>query len=303
MRLGTFFTGLLLILAGVVLFLINCGYGSWTVLYELSKWWPLILIVIGLSMFGGGKIPYWLACLLIILSVGAVGFFTIQAGNGSYRGSTESALSLTRQQYPFVNRCHLDIDYLGGSLSVKPGGNDLLKADFGQKPIVNHLTRGRDTLRVNLSQPDYSWLPRFNASNRWQLWLSPELAWILDIEAAALNGHIDLSGIPLTQLDLNMGAGDMDLILGYNGTRSNVKIEAGAGDLNLHFPQETGVSITWDGALTSNNLDKLGWYKTGNRYTSPNYQQATAKIDCEIELSAGDLDVSIEPVDQPTVTT
>ncbi|MEN6461704.1 MAG: hypothetical protein ABFC94_10085, partial [Syntrophomonas sp.] len=121
-------------------------------------------------------------------------------------------------------------------------------------------------------------------------------AWILNINTGAVDGNIDLTGIPLQELDCNVGAGNMNFTLGNNGTRSKVKIEAGASNITLQIPDDIGVSIELDGALSSNNLARLGWNRINdNYYTSPNYSQAAAKIDCDIELSAGNLEVKSVP--------
>lgn len=74
MKIGTFLTGLAFILAGVVVFFINYGYGSWRIMTEVKKLWPVLLIIIGLSFFWRGRIPGWLAAILILMLVGAVVF-------------------------------------------------------------------------------------------------------------------------------------------------------------------------------------------------------------------------------------
>ncbi len=295
MRVGTLISGLLLILAGVAFFLLNIGYGSWASLHQISKWWPIILIVIGLGLFGRGSLPRWAAYLIIFFSVGAVGTYLVLGGqtNSDYKTSTGSALNLSRQQYPQVKQGNLSIDYTGGRLLINPGAQDLLIGEFSGKQIVKSITTSDQNLKVNLSQTEHSWTPRQNNLDRWQLQISPELAWNVDINAGALDGTIDLSGVPVQELDCSLGAGNILFILGENGANSNVKIEAGASNIKLQIDNDTGVGIDLGGALNSNNLDELGWTRTGNRYTSPNYQQASSKIDCDLELSAGNLDVKM----------
>ncbi|MEN6324629.1 MAG: DUF5668 domain-containing protein [Syntrophomonas sp.] len=299
MRVGSLISGLLLVLAGVVLFLINIGYGSWAVIYELIKWWPILLIIIGLSMFGKGKIPYWIAYLIVVLSIGAVAYHVVQMDNtADNKTITKSSVNISRQQYPDVKQCNLNVDYGAGKLSIAPGTLDLLKGDFNSKTAVKNVTASMDKLDVELRQSDDAWIPSDNKFNQWRLWISPDIAWILNINTGAVDGNIDLTGIPLQELDCNVGAGNMNFTLGNNGARSQIKIEAGASNITLQIPDDTGVSIKLDGALNSNNLDTLGWSRTDdNYYTSPNYSQAAAKIDCDIELSAGNLEVNTHPME------
>ena len=71
MSIGLFLVALLLILTGTVFFLTNTGFVSY-ILQRLADFWPLVFILIGLSLFWGGKIPRPLAFVIIIILVGGV---------------------------------------------------------------------------------------------------------------------------------------------------------------------------------------------------------------------------------------
>ncbi|HHT46445.1 MAG TPA: hypothetical protein GX004_04015 [Firmicutes bacterium] len=72
MSIGTFLVALLLILAGAALFLANLGYVSMFLIRRLANFWPLIFILIGLSLFWGGRIPRLLAFVIVIILVGGL---------------------------------------------------------------------------------------------------------------------------------------------------------------------------------------------------------------------------------------
>ncbi|MGE5380067.1 MAG: LiaF transmembrane domain-containing protein [Methylocystaceae bacterium] len=72
MRVGKFVLSLLLIIAGVMGFLINMGYGSWASYQLVGRWWPLLLIIIGAAMFWQGRIPYTLAYIIVVALVAAI---------------------------------------------------------------------------------------------------------------------------------------------------------------------------------------------------------------------------------------
>jgi hypothetical protein len=57
--------------------LYNIGYGSWINYHEIHKFWPVLLIIIGFGFLGEGKIPLWLAYLIIVLSVIALGAYML----------------------------------------------------------------------------------------------------------------------------------------------------------------------------------------------------------------------------------
>lgn len=295
MKVGTLITGLLLVLFGEIFFLINLGYGSWGNIYEISKYWPLLLILIGLAMFWRGSLPRALAYLVIILSVLAVGLYMIMEQQPDAQEITvKTPLNMSQQQYPEVIQGNLDIDYGGGKLLISPGTQDLLLADFGNRQIKQQIEANGQVLDINLSQNQFNWNPATDKLNHWQLKISPDLVWSLDIDAGAIDGNIDLTGIPLRELNCNLGAGNILFTLGSNGVNSKMDIESGASNIKLKIVNDTGIRIKMNGALNSSNLEKLGWANTDGYYISPNYQQAASKIDCEIDLSLGNLEVEMQ---------
>ncbi len=295
MRIGTLISSLLLILTGTVFFLINMGYGSWVSIYEIGKFWPILLIIFGLGFLAQGRIPHWIAYLIIILSFAAVGAYMLKVEQPQNNATiTNSTLIIDRQQYPQVQEGDLSIHYGGGQLLVNPGNQGLLKAVFSSKQIKQDIDATAQKLQVDLSQTQYTISPQINTLNHWKIALSPELSWKVNIDTGAIDGNINLIGIPLRELDCNLGAGNMVFVLGNNGVQSNLKIDAGASNLKLLIAKDTGVRIRLDGSLHSNNLDSLEWNKSDGYYSSPNYQQATSKIDCDIDLSVGNLDVIMQ---------
>ncbi|MDD4335326.1 MAG: DUF5668 domain-containing protein [Desulfotomaculaceae bacterium] len=79
MRTGTFIIGLSFILAGVIALLINLGYGTRGLIIQLQRMWPIIIIIIGISLLGNGKVPQWLGIIIILALVGGVVFLFINA--------------------------------------------------------------------------------------------------------------------------------------------------------------------------------------------------------------------------------
>ena len=198
MKVGTLISGLLLVLLGEIFFLINLGYGSWANIYEIGKYWPLLLILIGLAMFWQGSLPRALSYLIIILSVLAVGLYMIMGQqHDAQELIVKAPFNISQQQYPEVKQGNLDIDYGGGKLLLSPGTQDLLVADFGNRQIKPRIEANGQVLDINLSQNQFNWNPATDKLNHWQLKISPDLVWSLDIDAGAIDGNIDLTGIPL----------------------------------------------------------------------------------------------------------
>lgn len=293
MRIGTFISGLFLVLIGTVLLLINFGYGSWEIAVQIGKWWPVLLVFLGLSLFNSGRIPRWIAFVLLVLLVLGVGACLRMAPPARTNSDEQTASNLVvgRQEYPQIKLANLDIDYGGGQLELSPGTTDIIKAQFSQGEIQKNIVASDQVLKIGLIQSDNHWPIGQITPNHWRMQISPNLFWNLNIKAGAIDGAIDLTGIPLRQLNCDLGAGNMDFILSNNGPNGRVQITAGASSIKLEIREDTGVTIKMGGALNTSNLDKLGWTKDGDLYQSPNYNEAANKIDCDIQLSAGNLEV------------
>lgn len=92
MRFGRFLLGLTFIVIGTVMFMVNIGYTSMDFLYQLVDLWPVLLILFGLSLMWGGKIPSLFA-VLIAVGVVAVVIYLATGYQGNYYGPGPFALA------------------------------------------------------------------------------------------------------------------------------------------------------------------------------------------------------------------
>lgn len=72
MRPGRFILALILIVTGSVMVLVNMGYSSWAFFRRLIEFWPVLLIILGISLLWGGDIPRWLGILVVIAVVAGI---------------------------------------------------------------------------------------------------------------------------------------------------------------------------------------------------------------------------------------
>lgn len=77
MRVSTFIFSLLLILTGAAMALVELDYTTWEQAVQLQRLWPLVLVVAGVSLFWGGRIPSWLALFLVIAITGGIIVFLV----------------------------------------------------------------------------------------------------------------------------------------------------------------------------------------------------------------------------------
>lgn len=64
MRPGRFVLGLALIVLGTVMLMVNMGLTTWAFLDRLFDFWPVLIILFGLTLIWGGTVPRWTALLI-----------------------------------------------------------------------------------------------------------------------------------------------------------------------------------------------------------------------------------------------
>ncbi|MGE5450120.1 MAG: LiaF transmembrane domain-containing protein [Methanomassiliicoccales archaeon] len=302
MRVGRFIFALLLVVAGVMAFLINMGYGSWASYVLIGQWWPLLLIIVGLAMFWQGRIPQALAYILVVVVVaGVVGYMmtnnqavTLDMPAGSSQKSQE--LTVRKSEHAGLKSGQLTLNFGGGRLDLASGTGQWLEGRItgGLREKLVQVENDRLKIVLRAAEPQDFW-PRgeneWAKDREWNLKLAPELNWVINANIGAVAADMDLSNIGLSHLDCNLGAGALNITLGNNGPLSRLDISGGASSIKIRIPQGTGVRVVKGAALTSDNLDELGWSRNGNAYTSPNYEQAANRVDMEFHLGAGAFEI------------
>ncbi len=295
MRAGTLLLALFFILAGLVIFLSNLGYVSPMFIQQLLRFWPLILIIIGISLFWGGIIPRFLSFILVAVIIVGVLVLAFAAPGPGIQGGIQTQLSVEQGRYPNLETGQLTLHFGGGRLFLDRQTENWFDGSFrGPAQTVPSYNVEEQTLYLNLRERGVS-LPGRNIINIWHIHLSPSLRWELEVDSGAVDGELDLEGIPLDSVNLKVGAGNMTVKLGDNGD-VNMRVEAGAANIKLLVPEDMGMDIRMNGVLANTNLRELGWPLVDGRYRSPSYNRATSRVLLDIDVAVGNFTVEVLPI-------
>jgi hypothetical protein len=118
-----------------------------------------------------------------------------------------------------------------GDLTVEPGEPDRLlygRFRYNVDEWKPEITFQDDLLSITQGNADRDrgW-PLGNAHNEWQLAFSPDVPIEMNVDVGAGDAEFDLSGLEIEQLDLDLGAGNIEI-------RFDEPNEADLGDLNLN---------------------------------------------------------------------
>ena len=298
--------GLLLITIGVIFFLLNYDILSWNFWFHVADLWPLILILAGIGLLFSRRIPFSAVLLVFLLSMVA---YSMVVGdkplpgqmNNFFHARTTETKPINVPLPPDVKKARVNLNLGGAKVYVAAldsgvsepqlmTGNyqGLKQGNVGGPDGLGLSThQSGDTLNVTLSSTSLG--RNSNNINRsdLELNLSRKVHYDLDMSAGAINGTMDLSRLLVDNLKISTGASNFGLEFGDTGLATHGKIDSGASKLTLVIPENVGVTISLNGVVTSTNFMGSGLLLDDKNWVSPKYADAKTKIDLEISMAAG----------------
>ena len=142
-------------------------------------------------------------------------------------------------------------------------------------------------------------------------WLPTDPSLGMSIGINGGSAHLDLSGARLDELDVTINAGSVradlsaasigsltatinagDLLVALPSARMSASMTVNAGHVGLCAPPGVGLTIETGGALSGNNFAGRGLSQDGNAWTSPGYATAEVRMDLQITVNAGAVDLN-----------
>src|SRR6267143_608153 len=284
----------------------NPAFEPWSI---LRTYWPLILIFIGLGNIWDNvqrsRNPNQPPGISLGATFGAVALVLVIAvliwhGRGFTRRqggifNTKHTTKIVEPQRAKSARAKLQMS--AGQLTINGGSANLLEADFNysdsfDEPRVEYsVTDGVGQLSV--SQDSRS-VHIGHSENDWSLHFSKDIPMELKVDMGAGQGNLHLRDVPLTRLDLNLGAGQMDVdFTGDRKTDLTADIEGGVGHASIRLPKTVGVIAHASGGIGS--IDVHGLKHDGDSYTNDAYGKSPATIHLKVEGGIGQITLTQEP--------
>jgi hypothetical protein len=296
---------IVLIALGVMLLLANLGFGV-NVWWLLARFWPLILIFLGI----GGIIDYFrvrsdpsaasiktsiptsiplIGLIAIVILVG-LAFAHHHRDRGRQQHEDRSV------DLGGATSVHAHINMPAGQLNISSGGPALLDSHFDYsdsdgEPQVNYeVAGGAGDLEISQTQPTV----HFGTSNNtWQLNFAQNVPLDLSLDMGAGQGDVNLQGLDVTNLKINLGAGQMDVDLrGPRTTDLDADIEGGVGQGTIRLPKDVGVRVHADGGLGT--ISTHGLTRDGDDYVNDALGKSPATIHLKVEGGVGTIDLDAD---------
>jgi hypothetical protein len=311
---GLVFWGVALITAGAVALAIQAGAIPGETARQAWRLWPVVLIVIGLSIIAA-RTPFGvLATLLAGLVVGGLaGTFVAGVPDGLSVGCGGEAEATATAGGTFAGPAEVDLDFSCGELSVETavGSAWSLEAQHGGDEPELTATGDSLTIRARGAGGIFGFADRRQA---WDLVLPTDATLDLNVEANAASSRLDLDDGDFSALAIDANAGEVNLRLrgaavddlGIEANAGSLSIEAdastrlagsvdmNAGSLELCVPDDANVAITLEdeNVTFSHNLEERGFAREGDVWSV-----GSADPDVRLEVSGNAASFTLNPED------
>ena len=286
------FWGLLILVIGLIILGQNFNVWGFDNFDQLSKFWPLILILFGITLMVRHIRFNWLIILISFIAAIALIYF-VSLNASDFKVNKDNQTYDFSQNLPSeVKKAKIIINTGAVELNIKDNGNQLINgnlvSNYNQPDISTTISGDTATVILKSTKINNSvW-----GKNILNIEITDKIPIDLIINAGAASMNLDFSKISLSNLDVNSGASSMNITLGEVINGSNISIETGASSVTIKTPKELGVKIIAKTGLTGKNFE--GYNKIDNQtYLSPNFDQTNTKI--TLTISAGASSINVEP--------
>jgi predicted membrane protein len=260
------FLAILLIGAGVVWLLGQLNVLGASAFSVLARFWPLIIVAIGVNLLLGRNNPAMsrmiaIVTLIIFLALMLLGPSLGLAQNVEVQTQTFSE-TIDDAQTAVVN---LNLS-LGDSTVTAGSGNDLISADLRYLGDVEFDVSGGSERVVTLSNEvgpnsgSFSFFPFFNFGTDspdlgWDVLLTPTIPLTLNVSGGVGNNTLTLDDLQLARLTLNGGVGNTEVLLPALENEYRVDISGGVGETDVTIAEGAAVVIDIDGGVGNISID------------------------------------------------
>ena len=303
-RATSFVFPLILVVVGVVLLLNNLGVLPWSVWVALGQLWPVLLILFGVDLLLGRRSSWLGAIVALIMLLAVLGVAISMSRPVSTPGESASPGTARSATIPLAGATSGQINLHSGAGILTVGslpadGTDLAQATGTFPPgwqmsqSVNH---HGDVADVTLGVDGQGPFPPFGAINRnttmkMNALLAQHVPLTIHADLGAGQSDFDLTNLAVSTFSLNDGAGQATVRLPNGAGRTSVDIRSGAGQVILVVPPGVGAAIHNVGGLVNVHVPSDRFQRVGDGYETADYQSAQNRVDVDLHLGVGEVDV------------
>lgn len=288
------FWGLLILTFGLIFLGLSFNLWGASQIEELAQFWPLLLILFGISIIVRHLKFGWLIVLLSFLAaILFVYFFSFVPGT-----SKSNIFNQKIETYNFssdlpqdVKQAKIIIDTGAVSLNASKTSDKLIEGSLESRYFQPELdvTSENGTVTAHLKTIRFGgWWGKNNLT----LQITDKIPVEVVINSGASSINLDLTNISISNLEVNAGASSIDVKIGNIQNNAKVSISAGASTIDLQIPKDYGVKLISKTGLSSKSYEGFTQIEK-DAYQNENYNKDDVNK-LEVNLDAGVSSIKLE---------
>lgn len=318
------FNGIILITIGILLFgYINDFFSFDFSMREIAKYWPLLLVFAGISVFFNERrsvynpttalfVAFAIPLGLFHFSVRGIDKVTnkiedelnieFNSDNENNSNSKIDTVSNNIENYnvPLNSETeYASLDINGGAVGfslVESSVANVFEAKTQNNQNGFELSDEKDGNKqeIEFKMMDNKGKFKFNNKNKFgkiEMKLSTKPIWDLNLNVGASDIKFDLSNYKIKLMDIETGASNLDLKLGNIISESDINISSGLANIKVNIPKDAGCQIITESVLNANTFEGFKEIEKG-KWQTDNFNKSTKKI--KLKLDSGLSAVKVE---------
>lgn len=274
-----FFPTILIIIGSLLL--LNQFNIDLSVLSPLVKYWPIFLILIGLSKIIGvkglGDIFGVLLFIFLIMNFSLI----IGLIDNSFESNETGFENYISNET--ISKINLDFDFGAGNIYIV-GSNDIFSNNYTyekKKPSFEY-DYNNGELNIKSSRNKKSYFSFGSISEDWNIGFNNRIPTNIEMNFGATDVTLNLTNTIVKSIDLNFGASDVTIYL--SGNEELVNLDFGLSDVDIYIPKGKKVDLNTDCGMASVNKKSLDYFKEDDKISGIT----------KIHLSCGMADVNLK---------
>jgi hypothetical protein len=289
------FWGLAILIIGLYLLARSFGWLASFDPIQLIQFWPVLLILFGITLIAKPWQWGWLVVLLAFILAGGVIFLLISPNSkfsSLIHQNNDQKFNLKEDLNPNIKQIEFILDTGAVNLNIGQDRNELISLDMDsnafEPKIEKSITNGIAQIKVSTIKQSNL---RVGNKNDLSIKLTDRIPISFKVNSGASKMNLDLSGLKISGFEINTGASDLTLKLGQTEPKINGLINAGASNINIVLPNSLATTIVTKTGLSSKNFN--GFNQVNDQtYQSLNHNIAVNQADIEIKAGVSSLNIS-----------
>jgi hypothetical protein len=185
-----------------------------------------------------------------------------------------------------ADRADVEIGFAAGRLNVGAAAEGHLVDGSIVGGRVVRDAPGR--VRIVSDDPWLEWVPGLQRD--WTIGVTSAVPVRMEVKAAAADVAIDCQDLRLDELVIRAGASSVRVRAAAHGM-SRIRTEAGAGSLDVTVPPGVAARVRTTALLGGREIDLGRFPVVPGGYASPDFEQATDRVEIDAQTALGSLRV------------